>query len=404
MLLTLTLDTRFHYYQLAFIKHTSSSGAVSGIDVSHPQPITSFSQTYTYTGADSEIETTTTIEDIFAERKRLEEVVAHTIKDGRLFVANTKNTNKSYVGFQRHASRIQVTYETLTNGWDNALSKDPSYYFGVGSFLHDEVYALGIVYVFTDGTESPVFHIPGRATFNNNVNQHGTNPYLTANAAWDTLDVTGDVNVFNAAKTKRWQVYNTFTEGAEQWMGYYETTSTYPTITVCNDDDPTGYWGVDASGAAIVAGTTKIRHHRMPAIPTGTGTHTNFDQVGIKFSIPVDYPSGDIAGHFFVFSDRTNEHTIVDKGIITSIADQDGGNSLYTTGGIMGPQNSIKSYGFLSPAIEFDEQYSGTTYLTVERTHKKFMALPFPFFSGSITNDQYHKSISVTTSPILYKD
>jgi len=28
--------------------------------------------------------------------------------------------------------------------------------------MADEVYALGIVYVFKDGSTSPVFHIPGR--------------------------------------------------------------------------------------------------------------------------------------------------------------------------------------------------------------------------------------------------
>ena len=33
------------------------------------------------------------------------------------------------------------------------------------SLMRDEVYALGIIYVFDDGSESPVFHIPGRPKF-----------------------------------------------------------------------------------------------------------------------------------------------------------------------------------------------------------------------------------------------
>ena len=40
--------------------------------------------------------------------------------------------------------------------------------------MSDEVYALGRVYIFSDGSISPVFHIPGRAA--NTVT--GSNPLI----------------------------------------------------------------------------------------------------------------------------------------------------------------------------------------------------------------------------------
>lgn len=44
--------------------------------------------------------------------------------------------------------------------------------------MEDEVYALGIVYVFNDGSTSPVFHIPGRIA--NLIPVNGNNPFVGA--------------------------------------------------------------------------------------------------------------------------------------------------------------------------------------------------------------------------------
>lgn len=115
--------------------------------------------------------------------------------------------------------------------------------------MRDEIYALGIVYIFTDGTLSPVFHIPGRPMIDNTDNDYGNNPYISLELdQWDSIDVTGDENVFNPDKSARWQVYNTYTVNDDEdggLMGYYQVSTTYPDIDVCDDDHADGYWGRD---------------------------------------------------------------------------------------------------------------------------------------------------------------
>lgn len=49
--------------------------------------------------------------------------------------------------------------------------------------MRDEVYALGIVYIFSDGTLSPVFHIPGRPMIANYEFMYGENPYINTDVA-----------------------------------------------------------------------------------------------------------------------------------------------------------------------------------------------------------------------------
>lgn len=64
--------------------------------------------TFIYTGYDSQIENQTSLDEIFAERKKLHKVATHEIKDNKLFVANITDSVKDYTGFQRHASTIRT--------------------------------------------------------------------------------------------------------------------------------------------------------------------------------------------------------------------------------------------------------------------------------------------------------
>lgn len=146
------VDSRYEFVQLAAIQYTASSGALTKIDILSSFPIVPNNNapttlSYIYTGYDSQIENQTPLDEILFERKRLYRIVTHEIKDGKLFVANVTDINKDYTGFQRHASAIRTEWNEIAEDVAEPLSKDPNYYFGSGSFMYDEIYALGIVYV-----------------------------------------------------------------------------------------------------------------------------------------------------------------------------------------------------------------------------------------------------------------
>ena len=86
------LDTNFNYFQLAVVKRTSDSGAISGVDVLFPTPISSASEEYTYTGYSSQIYNSTSIDEILVPTQRIEKVNAHVIQDRKLYLANHSYT------------------------------------------------------------------------------------------------------------------------------------------------------------------------------------------------------------------------------------------------------------------------------------------------------------------------
>lgn len=200
--------------------------------------------------------------------------------------------------------------------------------------MEDEIYALGIVYVMEDGSLSPVFHIPGRPIDD----VTGTNPLIGAvsgvaddGEAWDSGTLTSYGTGLPASKTKRWQQISTAAKNGANvsrgLMGYHEAlTATYPDIEAC-DGEP--YWGDDWRGNPIEAGTTKIRHHRMPPshLYSNAFSAAGSSQVGILFS-NVEYPEGAVK-HYFVYGDRTFEKSILAKGLLIplySVDDKDPGD------------------------------------------------------------------------------
>lgn len=178
------IDARFKYFQIAVIKKQSSDGAISGVDLLIPEPIPEnilplTVVDYVYTGLLSQIQNPSSVEELLAEKLNVELVTSHVQHENRLLLGNLSSTQKNLVDLQRHASSIKVEYVEAPLDVAEALSKDPSYYFSEAGFLHDEVYALGIVYVFEDGSVSPVFHIPGRSKIDNTGGVFGINPFVS---------------------------------------------------------------------------------------------------------------------------------------------------------------------------------------------------------------------------------
>lgn len=415
------IDQNFKYYQIAVIKKTSTDGSVSGVDVLIPQPITDTDGVFKYTGYSSQIQYQTSLDEILSENLSVYTVKSHATLDNRLYIANTQHEIKDYTGFQRHASSIKVEYVKERSHTPAKRPKQPNYYFNDASFMDDEIYALGIVYVFNDGTISPAFPIPGRAPDTNIV---GTNPHISGVTNWDTDDITGNANIFNNTKTKRWQSFNTATKyntpysgsNVSGLLGYYEGSATYPEMNNPCDTHPDGYWGRDWQGNLIEAGVTKIRHHRMPAaeLQENTPIAENY-KTGLRFTVSQDYPNPNIVGHFFVYSDRTEEKTILDKGLLVPIKydSEDADNlSLYAgwltsksgsdhvlKGISAGVSTSRVVYGYISPKTTMYDTYEVGSYLRIDR-YLFGAATEVPWLSP--TSERYDKVLNVEDSVVAF--
>lgn len=73
-------------------------------------------------------------------------------KDGRMFFYNIKNERN--LNYQKYANNIEVEWVE----YEVSMEQQLKYHFP--SLMRGEVYALGIVWNYADGTHSPVFHIP----------------------------------------------------------------------------------------------------------------------------------------------------------------------------------------------------------------------------------------------------
>ena len=371
-----SLDSDYVKYQLAVLKRTSSSGAITGVDLLSEVNYTTTNATFVYSGNSSQLVGKSTLEDLFSEKVKLEKIVAHTQTADRLFVANTELTTKDYTGFQRHASAIQVKWQhtEIPQGPPiSALPKSNYQYEQVSGFLHDEVYALGIVYVHNDGEESPVFHIPGRAP--NIIAPGGSNnAYISDGNPLDTHTLTtADLNVFDDSVLTRWKVYNTYTKDTPSalagYMGYYETSTNYPVVSNSCDTHVDGYWGRDYEGNLLTT-STKIRHHRMPLLSarstTGTDAHYH---CGATFTMPTDYPTADIVGHYYVAADRTGNETVLDTGIMTHCKQYSTGNMYVNLAELISnPQSALNTDSdalFASSKTVYKEQYVQGQYVRV---------------------------------------
>lgn len=321
------LDTQFSKFQVAVIKRTTTSGNVTGVDILQPQNIynpsslTNVTDNFTYTGSSSQLFLESSLDELFSEKVVLDRVVAHTQADSRLMVANVSTTPRDYKGYQRHATKIKTEWTKTPILLPNPSSKTASGYQDFSGLQDDEVYAFGIVYIHSDGTHSPVFHIPGRPMDIVTAAASG-NAYINDANPLDSHTVSpSDPNIVDLNLDKRWQVYNTYTKttATSGYMGYHQTNTKYPKMTVPCDTDPDGYWGRDFFGN-LIDHNTNIRHHRTP-LPQSRTLPTSYDYevCGVKFTMTTDYPSSDIVGHYYVMGDRSDGNkTVLDAGILNS--------------------------------------------------------------------------------------
>lgn len=384
-----SLDTQYPYYQLGVI-HVTDGVKDEGAAYILPESIISSStETFIYTGNSSQ-QIVTTLEELVVDSIVLDKVKTIAQIDNRMLLANTKGSEYDWSEFQREASKCVLRWGTRQASKNN-YTKNPEFVFSRKSYMRDEIYSFGLVFVFNDGTVSPAFHIPGRAV---NVGHDGTNPVTNAQMVtsgnlsthnrntvpaltnWDTqlLDViAGDVGSNTqvgeedvkhipitefvtpsggriGSQIERWKVYNTavIDGGFLGQMSYTECDTEYPDILDCSGNS---IWGVDAWGNSLSG--EKIRHHKMPDAtlsPHHDGAETapanifdkpndlngNINLLHVRLdnlTIPANYAS-EIQGFYLVRAQRDSQNkTIVDKGYVANAINP---TSIYGGGPVWG--------------------------------------------------------------------
>jgi len=289
-----------------------------------------------------------------------------TQTDNRLIKGNVKGKVRDYSEFQRLAANIKVNYVTkpIKHSAENSLStsglsKSSTAYMEYRTEMRDEIYSLALVGVFKDGTETPAFHICGRAkntanklssfpTSDDNTHVRPNNNTGNTDTGWDSALIfaeDGSGNLLPDFKflidsdftliggeryVERWKVYNTAyrtelnTTSSQYYskgeLAYYESEDRYPVIKDCSGNY---VYPTEVLNGKIVG--QKIRHHKMP--DTTLEEHFTIDDsgnnyilpLGLEFSniyLPAQYQN-ELVGYYIVKELRTqNNKTIIDKGLI----------------------------------------------------------------------------------------
>lgn len=152
------LDPNFPYYRLGVLCANTGLGKFDRI--LRTDRIPNKQLIYTITGNEF-VETGVQSIENFLDYIETAKTIA--ILDNRLLLGNIQNTKKDYSKLQKYASKIcaigvveKQQQNKLKRGCNRHFS---STYYSAG-YCPGETYSFGIVYIYKDGTTSPVFHIP----------------------------------------------------------------------------------------------------------------------------------------------------------------------------------------------------------------------------------------------------
>lgn len=357
------LDTSFDFVKLAVIETISGVSTAYEVDT---LPLVNNTLQYTYKGVVYDSAIKVTLAEI-AEPKIVFDV-SKTIEqhDQRLIRGNIKEKIFDYGNLQRAACLIKTKYVTKPIRYNDVNKSTPSgnYYVDNRSYMRDEIYALGIKVLFTDGTESAAFHIPGREIDKNlptNIDPNAGYPlFLTnrnpPNGLWDSSeytvvdaeDINGHALTINnqievalsdvehlsktvGSKIKRWEVFNTalrtycsnnlqnsadsnaiFTSGE---LSYWESQYTYGNVKDCTNKPIFGEF--DLNGNLITDySNQKLRHHKMPDTtlePHFLNTNNNNGWVEDDFILPLGIEFDLTNFHQYIL----NNISLIDRNKIT---------------------------------------------------------------------------------------
>ena len=224
------LDSTYPYYRVAIIEANNGSGQISKVTTS--DIISTITTQYTFTGNNPTILT----ENEILEFKEYIETADHIEQlENRLLLAGTKGKQANLCKLQKYASMIRAEGVSdtinLTDITTEGNPKRGTVYFEKTGYQPGEIYSFGIVYVFKDGSLSPVYHIPG------------THPSMVSQNGVPKPTVYGDFHM---------------NVGAVANGGNSLTTAKYNNPANCDED----YWGKDSEGHVLEG--EAVRHHRFP--------------------------------------------------------------------------------------------------------------------------------------------
>lgn len=349
------LPIEFSYARLNIIRSISGDETTrTAVQDSTLIPINNSTLQYTYTGYNpSRGDILLDYSSLLVSNTKYNSSKTITQVQNRLVRANVQQIDKDYTGFQRLTNDITTEYitrnYTLNDQTQLGNAKNPNTYWEQSGYLGDEVYAFGIVYVYSDGTESPTFHIPGRPSIGFDKDNIRTEVELHE---VEHLGVTESNLNDDTYELERWKVYNT-SQGNGQ-MGYYEISNNYPTTKDCLGEYVYG----DLAD-------TPIRHHKFPCRTVEelfdfVSPNNTFqaNQLGIKFD-NIQYPN-DVVAHYIVRVKRDEYNkTVIDNGVIGLLTGSSEEDLVYT------PQHdgynqNIKHVFYISPEGQFNKNINGS--------------------------------------------
>lgn len=149
---SISLNSPHEYYNIAVAKTVNNVTSFEFVDT---YPITN--KTVTYTGNEKSLKPLDP-NNIFEQKVYYAKAKTVASSNDYLFWASLEETKK--LNLQRVANKVKLYWQTIAV--PENVYRDPRNAHKFRGYMRDEVYAFGIVFVYNNGEESPVFHIPGR--------------------------------------------------------------------------------------------------------------------------------------------------------------------------------------------------------------------------------------------------
>lgn len=426
------IDTKYKSLIIYIIQVTDTT---TKIYTTEDLTITGDTLSYEFDGVNIQEDTTITINDLVVSRINYYASNIINQKENRLIRGNLK-TKESIINYQQIANNIQVSYDieeelvsspNITTDWSDAATSSmpdsyrehtsyknyaitPKYLAETGNslnissktFMRDEVYALGVSFELNDGTETDVFHIPGRLlnTFSDVTN--GTGEY--GRAFTNQLDWDNDVVNSNP----RWLEMNTAIKriSGNNELAYWRSDDVYPD----------GY-GYPTDGEQDINGKSYVRHHKMPSdvlepifrsdtIASATANKSyelykrNLKLVVDNIVIPEEYSDLITKVRIHYVKRNYSNKSIVSKGLI------------YGMGGINGETRQSPQFNFLNDNIFFGTHYQFVSPdvdfnfkqfpISANKFKSGYVAKGYVTYFGFLTEDTNNYLVNSINSHLYY--
>ena len=169
-------DPKYSYYQLGVIENLNGSKNIFQLG-----PYPTDKTEYTYTGNEQQKQRLS-FDEFYQQRPVYETADIMSTAGDKLLLGGL--TTNPLPNLQRIANKIKLNWQTIAVPY---LLPEYSYKGGAFTanyrgYMRGEVYPFGIVFEFEDGTNSPVYHIPGRKSTSNDTSAEiGENKDLIQN-------------------------------------------------------------------------------------------------------------------------------------------------------------------------------------------------------------------------------